>query len=206
MAPINLIRFSRLHDNEDTGIQFYPGATRNLAIENLAYRNGDHGIDNLGATRQTIVGNTVFKNVTAGINLEGGSSDGTVRNNISVNNGINSPRTEGDIRVDSNSKSGTTVDYDLIQLSTSGVLFVWGSSSYKSLAAIRTATGQEQHGIQASPRFVSPSSGDFRLGTGSPAIDSANSGVPGEQTIDLNDDPRVDAPTMPKRWNRPTNV
>jgi len=67
----NIILFNRTHDNEDSGLQFYNGATRNIVAVNLAYRNGDHGIDNLGATNQTILGNTVFQNVTAGINLEG---------------------------------------------------------------------------------------------------------------------------------------
>jgi parallel beta-helix repeat protein len=191
----NLILFNWLHDNEDTGVQFYPGATRNLAAGNLAYRNGDHGIDNLGATNQMIVGNTVFKNVTAGINLEGGSTGGTVQNNISVDNGIGSPRTKGNIRVDSNSISGTTVDHDLVQISSSGYMFVWGTTSYNTLSAFRTATGQEQHGIQASPLFVSPASDDFRLGSTSPAIDSANSGAPGEQMFDLAGAPRVDSPT-----------
>src|SRR5206468_1498636 len=143
---------------------------------------------------QTIIGNTVVQNVTGGINLEGGSTGGTVRNNISVNNGINSPRTKGNIRVDANSISGTTVEYDVVQISSPNVLFVWGSTSYKTLSAFRTATGQEQHGIQADPLFASAADGDFRLLAGSPAVDSADSGAPGEQTVDLAGAPRVDDP------------
>src|SRR5439155_4562659 len=181
-----------VHDNEDTGVQSYTGATRNLIAMNLAYRNGDHGIDDLGATNQTIIGNTVFQNVTAGINLEGGSTGGTVRNNISIDNGIGSPRTKGNIRVDANSITGTTVDYDLVQLSSSGAMFVWGTTTYSSLAAFRTATSQEPHGVQADPGFVSQATDHYRFGAGSPALDSADSSAPCEQAFDLADACRVD--------------
>jgi parallel beta-helix repeat protein len=190
----NLILFNWVHDNEDTGVQSYTGATRNLIAMNLAYRNGDHGIDDLGATNQTIIGNTVFQNVTAGINLEGGSTGGTVRNNISIDNGIGSARTKGNIRVDSSSISGTTVDYDLVQVSSSGVMFVWGSTNYNTLSAFRTAIGQEQQGIQANPLFLSPASDDYRVATGSLAIDSADSGAAGEQMFDLAGASRIDDP------------
>src|SRR6266545_2233459 len=87
------------HDNEDSGLQFYAGSHDNLVVDNLTYNNGDHGIDNLGATNQTVISNTVYNNVTAGINVEGSSTGATVENHISVDNGINSPRTHSDIRV-----------------------------------------------------------------------------------------------------------
>ncbi|HZX06893.1 right-handed parallel beta-helix repeat-containing protein, partial [Kribbella sp.] len=38
------------HDNEDSGIQFYPGGNDNLAALNVTYDNGDHGIDDLNVT------------------------------------------------------------------------------------------------------------------------------------------------------------
>ena len=74
------------------------------------------------------------------------------------------------------------------------MLFVWGSTSYKTLSAFRTATGQEQHGVQADPLFVSATVDDFHLLEGSPAIDSADSSAPGEQTADFAGAPRVDDP------------
>jgi parallel beta-helix repeat protein len=190
----NVVVRNRTHDNEDTGLQFYTGAARNLVAANLTYHNGDHGIDDLGATDQVIVGNTVVANVTAGINLEGGSTGGTVRNNISIDNGIGSPRTKGNIRVDSASIAGTSVDFDLVNLSAAGYLMVWGSSSYTSLSAFRAATGQEQHGLQGDPLFRSPATADYGLQSGSPAVDSADSGAPGEQSSDLAGLPRVDDP------------
>ena len=52
---------------------------------------------------------TVHEAVAAGINLEGGSTGGQVFNNISVDNGVGSPRTKSDIRVDPTSTTGATV-------------------------------------------------------------------------------------------------
>ncbi len=188
------------HDNEDSGLQFYTGSHDNLVVDNLSYHNGDHGIDDLGSTNQRIISNTVWWNYTAGINVEGSSTGATVENNIAVDNGYNvSPcitppcgtRTRGNIRIDSTSTSGATVNYNLVYLTQSGTMYVWGSTSYSSLAAFQAATGQEAHGIQAGPRFVSTGS-DFHLQAGSRAIDSANSGVSGETTTDLEGHPRVD--------------
>jgi len=197
-APGNSVIGNRAHDNSDTGIQSYSGAGNTLVANNLAWGNGDHGIDNLNAAGQRIIGNTVYDNVTAGINVEGSSTRATIANNVSVDNGYNigqdPQRTKGNIRVDSNSTSGTTANYNLVYLSTPYVMYVWGSGSYSSLAAFKAATGQEANGIQADPRFVNAGAGDFHLGAGSPATDSANSGVSGQQSSDADGNPRVDDP------------
>jgi parallel beta-helix repeat protein len=182
--------------NEDSGLQFYTGAERNLVADNLTYGNGDHGIDDLGATDQVITGNTVYNNVAAGINLEGASVRGSVYNNISVDNGVGSPRTKSDIRVDAASITGTTVDWNLVNVPSGYVVYVWGSTSYKSLSAFRSATGQETDGIQADPRWVDRAGGDFHLLAGSPAIDSAWSSAPGEQAVDVEGTARFDDPTV----------
>jgi len=193
-APGNTVRNNLAHDNEDTGIQSYTGGSNTLIANNLAWGNGDHGIDNLNVPGQRIIGNTVYDNVTAGINVEGSSTGATVANNISVDNGIGSPRTKGNIRVDSNSVSGSSVDYNLVFLRTAGIAYTWKKTGYPSLAAFRSATGQEAHGRQANPRFVNAGGGDFHLGAGSQAIDSANSGASGQQPRDAEGHPRVDDP------------
>jgi hypothetical protein len=120
----------------------------------VLYNNGDHGIDDYKSTDQTIIANTVYKNVTAGINIEGNSTGATIANNISVDNGIKSPRTHSNIRVESGSTSGTTLDYDLVYLTTADTLLIWNSVSYTSLASFRSASGQETHAIQADPRWT----------------------------------------------------
>ena len=184
--------------NEDTGIQFYSGGGNSLIYNNVAYDNGDHGIDNLNAPGQVIVSNTVFRNTTAGINVEGTSSGATLANNISVDNALtNTFGQKGNIRVDSNSVAGTTLDHDLVYLSSPGTMMLWGSTKYSSLAAFRAATGEEANGIEADPRWQAPRAGDFHLAAGSPAIDSANSSAPGQPGADAEGNPRVDDPGTP---------
>ena len=60
-------------------------------------------------------------------------------------------------------------------------MLIWNSVNYSSLAAFRSATGQETNGIQAAPRFQNAAAGNFHLTAGSPAIDSANSGASGQR-------------------------
>ena len=194
-ASGNRIEANVSYNNEDTGIQFYTGASDNVAVDNIVFNNGDHGIDNLDLPHQSFVGNSVYHNVTAGINVEanssGGSAGAVIENNISVDNGINSPRTEGNIRVDPNSNTSVTLNYNLVYLSTSGTMYTWGSTQYSSLAALRAAVPTvEANGIQADPRWASkppasyglpvgpgPTATGFELTTGSPAINSANAAV-----------------------------
>ena len=118
----------------------------------------------------------------------------TLANNISVDNGIPKVRTQGNIRVDSSSASTTTVDYDLLYLSTAGPLIDWDGELYDSLAEFVAATGQEQHGLEADPKFKNAATGKFQLKAGSPAIDSANSGAPGQPNADAQGKARKDDP------------
>ncbi|MDQ2755584.1 MAG: right-handed parallel beta-helix repeat-containing protein [Actinomycetota bacterium] len=235
-APGNVVEGNRVHDNEDSGIQSYPGGNNNVIVDNVAYHNkgftttrlsncsapptgnttgcitGDHGIDDFAVTGSSIIGNDVYDNVAAGINLEGltpGTPSGFVfANNIAVDNAsscpdgaggtVKCPRTRGNIRVDSTSQLGTSLDRDLVALvapviaGTTATMMVWGSTSYTSMAAFAAATGQEAHGLQADPLWVGPTAGDFTLGSGSPAIDSADSAAPGQRVLDAAGRTRVD--------------
>ena len=196
-SPSNTISSNVSHDNEDSGIESVTGSNNTLVVNNVTYTNGDHGIDNLASTGQRVISNSVYRNVTAGINVEGTSTGASIANNISVDNGIASPRTRGDIRVDSSSTSGTTMDYDLVYLSTPDVILIWNSVNYTSLAAFKSATGRETHGTQADPKWTSQNGGDFHLNAGSPAIDSANSGASGQPSADADGNPRLDDPATP---------
>jgi parallel beta-helix repeat protein len=193
-APGNVVDGNVSHHNEDSGIEAYPGSNNTLIYNNVTFNNGDHGIDDLTCTGQRIIANTAYKNVTAGINVEGNSTGATLANNISVDNGIKSPRTHSDIRIENGSTAGTTMDYDLVYLTVPDTILIWSSTSYSSLAAFRSASGQEAHGIQGDPRWASPSTGNFHLTAGSPAIDSGNSGASGQPGADIEGNPRVDDP------------
>jgi parallel beta-helix repeat protein len=193
-APGNTVDANVSHHNEDSGIEAYSGSNNSLIYNNVTYNNGDHGIDNLTCTGQRIIGNSAYKNVTAGINVEGTSTGATLANNISVDNGIKSPRTHSDIRIEAGSTAGTTMDYDVVYSTVPDTILIWSSTSYSSLAAFQAASGQEAHGSQADPRWASPSTGDFHLTAGSPAIDSGNSGASGQPSADVEGNSRVDDP------------
>src|SRR5204863_144916 len=159
-----------------------------------------------GTTGQRVIGNTVYDNVTAGINLEGSSTGGTIENNICVDNGINSPRTHSDIRVENGSTAGTVVDDNVVYLTTPDTLLIWSSVSYKTLAAFQTASGQMLNGINADPKWRNPASADFHLTAGSPAIDSADSGVSGWPATDVEGNSRYEEPNTPKTGAAPLLV
>lgn len=196
-SPSNTVSGNISHDNEDSGIGILAGSNNNLICDNVVYDNGDHGIDSYGATDERIIANTVYRNAAAGINVESGSTGATIANNISAENGVGSPRTHGDIRVESGSTSGTSMDYDLVYRSPHDTVLVWNSVSYLSVAAFRSATGQEAHGRQGDPRFRNASGGDFHLSARSPAIDSANSGVSGQPRTDVEGNPRRNDLSIP---------
>jgi parallel beta-helix repeat protein len=207
----NTILHNITYANEDSGITNYTGSTGNFFIGNLTYGNGDHGIDNYNSPGNSLIDNTAQGNHTAGLNFEGdqagGSSGATLRNNISVDNGIN-PITgqKSNIRVDALSVAGTTIDYDIVYLSSAGTVEIqWNGINYSTLAAFKAAVpGQEVHGLQANPLFVSPVGyatrpptvvvGDYHIQAGSSAIDSANSDAPSEPILDLDGNNRIDDP------------
>jgi parallel beta-helix repeat protein len=194
----NLVFRNLSHDNEDSGINAWTGTAngQNTFFDNVTYGNGDHGIDVHNAVDAHVVANTVFRNADSGI--ESTTSTRTyLANNVSVDNGINSPRTSGEIRIDAGSVGTAILNDDLVYLRTPGVMIDWNGTQYSSLAAFRNATGQESRGLQADPKFRNAAAADFHLLAGSPAIDSANSGAAAEPGTDFDGNARVDDPATP---------
>jgi parallel beta-helix repeat protein len=187
----NLVSANRLHDNEDSGLNIWNTSPSTLAVNNVIWHNGDHGIDVHSTSDDTVVANTVYKNYDSGIEMTG-STNTYLANNISVDNGINSARTSGQIRADAASAPSTVLDYDLLFQSaplgstTSGKTYFidWNGAKYSTLAKFTAATGQEVHGIQQAPLFVSAGSYDLHLTSGSPAINTGNNSASGEPATD----------------------
>jgi len=190
-ATDNTVAGNITHDNEDSGVESYPGAANTLIYDNVSYDNGDHGFDNFGTTNQRIIGNTAYHNVTAGINVEGNSSGAVVENNVSVDNGLNSPRTHSDIRIERGSTTGAVVDYNLVWLTKNDVLYIWDSTNYSTLAAFKAASGQGAHEIWADPKWRDVGARDFHLTWASPAVDSADSSVRGQAAGDVEGTARI---------------
>lgn len=194
-SPGTVVDGNRVHGNEDSGINIWSSANGCLVYNNVAYRNGDHGIDLHNVISSRVVSNTVHGNVDSGLEATG-STGSVLTNNISTDNGINSPRTSGNIRTDSFSAATTVVDYSVLSLSAAGVMVDWAGKKYTTLAAFRTATGQEARGVQANPAFVDAAGGNFRLTSASPAIDAADSGAGGQPDTDADGLGRVDVVTV----------
>jgi parallel beta-helix repeat protein len=174
----NIVESSIAYANEDSGINMRWGGSNALIVNNTAYRNGDHGIDALESPNPRIFYNSVYKNVAAGINVEGNSTGAAIMNNISHDNGINSPRTEGDIRVTISSAPGAVSNYNVLFSSTGGRIYHWNGTYFRSLTTLHAAyPGVDANGIQADPEWEDPALNNFRLTSGSPAIDSAKSDV-----------------------------
>jgi parallel beta-helix repeat protein len=192
----SIIEGNMSHENEDSGINVRGNAINVLVVNNLSHDNGDHGIDFLSAPDGRIIGNTVYRNHNKGLEMEDGSSGMTVANNICVDNGLST--NSANIRTSANSVAGSTADHNLVHRSAPGVMYTWGDVNYASLDALRAAhPALEINGIEGDPDWVAPGSGDFGLSAGSPAIDSADSGISGALAHDLEGNGRVDDSGMP---------
>src|SRR5579884_345156 len=67
-------------------------------------------------------------------------------------------------------------DYDLYSGSTNGLWWIDGVGGFTTLSSLQNSTGFETHGIVADPQFVSPSTGNFTLGSSSPAVGKSSTG------------------------------
>jgi parallel beta-helix repeat protein len=223
IAPGNSIIGNVTYANEDTGINIYTGGNNALVANNVTYDNGDHGIDDFDVTGGRIIGNTVYFNCTDGINVEGTSGNYDIENNVSMNNATGAVinptpipvnpstgqpyytntcnRRIGNIGVYDSAPASTTANYNLVYQSGAGAWYTWAGTTYNSLSALQSATGQESAGKFANPLFVNASAWNLQLSAGSPAIDSANSLASGEQPTDILGNPRVDDPSTPNTGN-----
>jgi hypothetical protein len=131
-------------------------------------------IDFEGATDADATSNTVTSGST-GVAVSGATS-AVIENNMVRS--TNAPA----VLVDAQAAAQTKEDYDylLAPSSSSVALYSWAGTSYATVAAFTAAVGQGAHDGS----------------TGSPTIDSADSGAPGELSTDRLGHPRVDDPNV----------
>jgi hypothetical protein len=183
----NTIQRNRCFDNQDSGISIYNGSHDNIVRLNILYGNGDHGVDNLDSQRCHMINNVAYNNVTAGLNAEGHSEGIRMFNNISMDNGLHSPRTTGNYRVDQTANSDAQMDYNVSYLTVPAASqsggnngeFTWGTLIYGTLAAFRAAVPTQMvHGISANPLFNNLAQRNFRLQESSPAHNAGTNTAP----------------------------
>lgn len=73
-----------------------------------------------------------------------------------------------------NTSQPVDLDFDDLYTTRAGELVWWqglAETHLRTLAALRSATGQELHGLSVAPGFAGPATGDYSLAAGSPLID-----------------------------------
>ena len=184
----NTISGNRLHDNQDTGLQFSGAANNNVSFNNRSWNNGDHGYDHLASTGVMHVNDLAYANFLDGFSFEGNASGGQTHGCVAVNNG------EFGLWVDTNSAVGFVSDYNLFWNSTAQPPVKFGVTSYATLAPYQAASGQDAHSKQADPKFTNGAAADFRLLAGSPAIDAGSSSALNWPATDATGGARMDDP------------
>ena len=207
-APANTMFGNNLHDNQDTGLHWSLGSNNCVSYHNQSWSNGDHGFDHLATTGTMHRNDIAYGNFKDGFSFEGDSPGASVYNCIGVNNGItvtNGVAANGkDLWVDLNSSVGFVSDHNILWNSTLQPPFKWIDTSYNTLAEFQTASGMDLHSFQANPIFVSPSTGNFAIGLGSPAIDAAHSGVSYWPGVDMFGTAPLDDSRTTNRGEGPT--
>ena len=194
-----IVRGNTIHDNDYIGIHINgdPNLVSNALIENnLIYNNGQNGINADGLQNSTIRNNVIYGYQNYGIVLYFIDSSGPSMNNVIVNNTIVSTvstagaavriRDSGtgntllnnillggngiSIRISSDSLAGFVSDYNVVGSSFQSE----DTGATQTLAQWRTASNQDAHSFAAaaSALFVNPTTNDYRLKAGSPAIDA----------------------------------
>ena len=196
-----------LAEGNGTLIRYDSGSSGTIASDSLlAWKATAVELDDAAGT--AVVGNTVMAHCQSAISVAGGAA--TIENNIVI--GTNSALLNGKpvvpgacpttgqvpaaVSVDADSVSGSHLDYDIVDAPGSAP-YSWGGASYPSSAELTAATGQGMHESTDDPEMVGRTSGEFVWATpadGSPALDSADAGAPGETTSDLFGEPRADDP------------
>ncbi len=189
-APSNTLYGNRLHDNQDSGMHFATGANNCLAYNNRAWKNGDHGFDDLNASGTVHLNDVAFGNYKDGFSIEGNAPNSQLHNCIAVDNGLT---TNGfNLWVNDSSSVGFVSDHNIFWNSTAQAPIKYITTIYATLAGFQAASGQDANSRQADPKFVNGSAGNFMLSAGSPAIDAASSSVPNWPATDAVGHARVD--------------
>jgi cysteine-rich repeat protein len=172
-----IVRENVLFANEKVCLAFGGYAASTGRVRDSVFSNNTcWGNDTLGAgfgelwiqyAEDNVVRNNVFHGTSAGLLLL--SEVGNVANTLSHN----------------------------VWFTSGTPRFVWNGDEYGSLAAYRSATGQDTGSLLANPLLVDPANGDVHLGAGSPAIDAGDpSFVAGIGETDVDGAARVNGPRV----------
>ena len=168
-------------------VQVDAGVSGTTITNDIGYAAAE-GVAIDGAADTTVTGDT-FVGVS-GVNVSGGAT-ATIENDI-----IDSTASTGTgIETDAASASGTSADYNIVDLTNSTQDYSWAGTPYASAAALDAATGQGAHDLNTNPKILT--SGTFAPLEGSPAINSGDASAPGEPATDYAGNARALDPNDP---------
>lgn len=166
----------------------FDGFINSQVYNNLLYNNAAGGIvlymldGATGSTGNVVVNNTVVMPSGArfGISIDNGSTGNIIENNIVTS-------TSGCVEIDSGSTSGFVCNYNVYN--TGGQFSTNGGNSDISFASWKT-NGYDANSLTGTTTaiFVSPSTNNYQLATGSPAL--ANGSATYAPSVDINGTPR----------------
>jgi PKD repeat protein len=195
---------NRMESSQGPVIRVDAGGSADTIVDNLIDGSSDTGISVAGTPHSAITSNTVVHPCYTGVSVTGASAGTTIENNIvQWVLGTDNDRFScfagpvvGGIVVDSTAAaSGVVDDYNMDFPLASAPEYVWAGTVYATTSAFAAATGQGAHDLDIDPKL------DLNffpvLLEGSPAIDSANAGAPGELNSDVDGQPRVNDPLVP---------
>jgi hypothetical protein len=180
------------------GVQVNGGATGTRISNSFVSAESGDAVAVSGASGAVIGNDTLSNGCGSEVAVSGAATGTTVANSIAV------PALAGQgycakgaqpvgITVAADSTSGTTADYNLVHAPAGDLPYRWGGVDYSNLTSFQ-ATGQGSHDISADPQLEGVSAIPAE---GSPAVDSADSDVPGATEPDLQGHPRVDDLLVP---------
>jgi hypothetical protein len=185
---------SQIFSSNGHGIAVRPGAKQVVISTNyVGSASPRAGIFVDGATAD-VTSNSVFSTCGDAVSVTGTGTVVTAENNfLGVAPVTACTATVGALDVSTTAATGTTADYNaLYALAPSpGIEYLWNGNAYGTQQTFNKATGQGTHDQDSTvpPARSAPLAG-------SPLIDSADCGAPGELTTDLRGLPHVDDPLV----------
>ncbi len=145
----------------------------------------------------TFTGNTLYKNDTLGAGFGElwiqYAEDNVVKSNLFYATGQNK------LLVSEYGNVNTVLDDNLwyVDAGAGAALFSWNATDYVGFAAYKAGTGQDAGSVFANPLLAAPTSGDFHVGAGSPAINCGDPGyTPAVGEVDLDGAARKNGPRV----------
>ena len=140
-----------------------------------------------GATNTALTSNTIYA-CSPGISVTGSSAGTSIENNIVTVLQVSAcpaVSTAFGVLVDAGSAGSTKLDYNDVygSLTGTGTAYSWNGASYATSGALYTQTGQGKHDYNGSD--------GASVAENSPIINSADSAAIGEQSVDINGNPRT---------------